>query len=173
MAASARILQDLQTAADLFVTLRSMRLTIPDLEPLLAAYRAAITANQILHQDLGLAAACAACAATPLGSCCFPGVENNYDPFLLLVNLLLGVELPDSPLIPNKCFFLGPQGCRLTARHYYCQRFLCPEITSQLAPTARSRLEEALSREQAANLALEKLLRSRLGSTSPKAGSKS
>lgn len=162
MAAPPRILMAIQTAHDLVAALQDLVPGIPELRPRLDLYRAAIAANQALHQDLGLAAACAQCATTALGSCCFSGVEHNYDSWLLLLNLLLGVELPHTPIVQGKCFFLGPQGCRLLARHYYCQRFLCPEVAAKLDPGGAARLQEALNQEQACQLALEELLRPRL-----------
>ncbi len=97
MAAPPRILLEIQAAHHLLAALQGLVPGIPELSPQLVFYRAAIAANQALHQDLGLSAACARCAASTLGSCCFPGGENYYDSWLLLVNLLLGVELPHAP----------------------------------------------------------------------------
>ncbi len=67
------------------------------------------------------------------------------------------------PLGSGKMFLLGSEGCRLLARHYYCQRFLCPEVAAKLDPGSPARLQEALNQEQACQLALTELLRSRLG----------
>lgn len=153
------VLREIQVAYLLHQQLQPVLPTLRDFPLRLAAYLQTIASRQTLHQELGVAAACASCAATPLGSCCFPGVERLYDSFLLLLNLLAGRDLPTAAAVPGKCFFLGPQGCRLLARHYYCQRFLCPELQEQLGAAALARLEAALSLELQQALALEDLLR--------------
>lgn len=159
MSATNSILREIRTAYRLYQLLGPAPAEFKALQPALTAYLEAIATTQGLQQELGVAAACAHCATTALGSCCFAGVEQNYDPLLLLLNLLAGRDLPTSPLIPGKCFFLGPSGCRLLARHYYCQRFLCPELQEQLGPQALARLEAALMAELRLGLALEELLR--------------
>ncbi len=95
-------------------------------------------------------------------SCCFPGVENQYDATLLLANLLLNCSLPRQGLIAGACFFVGPQGCRLLARHYYCQRFLCREVQTLLGPARVEAIQARVATELAAGWELEQALRQRL-----------
>ncbi|MBW1952404.1 MAG: hypothetical protein JRI66_04870 [Deltaproteobacteria bacterium] len=125
----------------------------------LKRYQEAINHTAKLNRRLGISTACAVCAREGSGSCCFPGVENQYDRLLLLLNLLLGVQLPDSQEIFGKCFFLGPQGCKLMARHYYCQRFLCPELQERLGSVRCCRILEAVEAELAVGWEVEQLVR--------------
>jgi hypothetical protein len=43
-------------------------------------------------------------------------VEEWYDPVLLLINRLLGADLPERREVPDNCFFLGEKGCKIPAR---------------------------------------------------------
>ncbi|MFP3867722.1 MAG: hypothetical protein ACLFUU_06135 [Desulfobacteraceae bacterium] len=123
--------------------------------PCLDCYGQAIRQTRELNRRLGITAACTVCAREGPGSCCFPGVENQYDWGLLLVNRLLGVNLPESQEISGKCFFLGPWGCKLMARHYYCQRFLCPELQERLGPALCQQIRQTIEAELAVGWELE------------------
>ena len=91
----------------------------------------------------GLIAACRTCEETEVGSCCGAGIERKYDGYLLLVNLMLGADLPEKRFDPKGCFFLGAEGCCLTARHVICINYLCKKITDQVDWEALSLLREA------------------------------
>jgi hypothetical protein len=99
---------------------------------LLGSYREAIAHTYQAMAEEGVLTACAQCARGPSGSCCFEGVEDWYDPVLLLINLLLGVPLPSGREIPNACFFVGPGGCKLRGRYAFCVNFLCPKLNAQI-----------------------------------------
>lgn len=132
---------------------------VPQIRALLTRYGAAIAETRALMQRLGITAWCAACALEGFGSCCFSGVENQYDPLLLLVNLLLGCQLPAAQEIPGKCFFVGPYGCKLLARHYYCLRYLCPELLAYLGPSGSQAICAAVGAELSVGWELEQTLR--------------
>jgi hypothetical protein len=66
------------------------------------------------------------------GSCCGAGIENRYDVVLLLINLLLGVSLPEKRFESKSCFFLNENGCTLVARHDLCVNYLCSKIKQTL-----------------------------------------
>ena len=91
----------------------------------------------------GLALACRTCEETEGGSCCGAGIERKYDGYLLLVNLMLGADLPEKRFDPKGCFFLDAEGCCLTARHVICINYLCKKITDQVDWEALSLLREA------------------------------
>ena len=78
----------------------------------------------------GVLKACSQCAQGPAGSCCFEGVEDWYDPVLLLINLLLDAPLPSQREIPKACFFVGQGGCKLRGRYAFCVNFLCPKLNA-------------------------------------------
>jgi len=97
----------------------------------------------------------------PAGSCCFEGVEDWYDPVLLLINLLLDVPLPSEREIPKACFFVGQSGCKLHGRYAFCVNFLCPKISAELK---NGRLHSATGEELLCGWELEKEIRRRISS---------
>ena len=82
--------------------------------------------------SLGVVAACKNCEEKEGGSCCGAGIENNYDPILLLINLLLGCPLQNHEPIANSCYFLGKKGCKLIARHVICVNYICEKLQRKL-----------------------------------------
>lgn len=109
----------------------------------------------------GISSGCARCALTKEGSCCSPGVENQYDSRLLLADLLLGGSLPVKEEIPGGCFFVGKTGCKLRVRHYYCLRFICPELHDTLILSDRVILLDATNQQMAAGWELEQAIGSK------------
>jgi hypothetical protein len=91
---------------------------------------------------LGIGAFCKVCEEREGGSCCGAGIESHYSATLLLLNLLLGVQLPATRHDPLSCFFLSEGGCSLLARHVICVNYLCQRITSRISPQALSALRE-------------------------------
>jgi hypothetical protein len=94
----------------------------------------AVLASAKAMADAGIAHICRACDRVEGGACCGAGLENRYDGWLLLINLLLGATLPEERIDPRGCFFLGPSGCRLKARHVICVNYLCKKITERIDP---------------------------------------
>jgi hypothetical protein len=110
---------------------------------LLAALEYKIEDSRTAMWAGGVTHACRACEETEGGSCCGAGMERKYDGYLLLINLMLGAELPEERLDPNSCFFLGAEGCCLKARHVICINYLCKKIIEQVEPESLSLLREA------------------------------
>ncbi|MCE5244981.1 MAG: hypothetical protein ABFD98_13230 [Syntrophobacteraceae bacterium] len=126
---------------------------------LLAGYREAIRRSGDLMRGAGVCAACARCAGVGQGSCCFPGIENEYDCVGLLMNLLLGCNVPGEAAVPGSCFFLGEKGCRLTARYYFCVNYLCPDLQKQMGAENVRTLLHAVGEELSSGWELEQSLR--------------
>jgi len=84
----------------------------------------------------GIVDLCSECERNEGGSCCGNGLENNYNGWLLLINLLLNVTLPKKRHDPKSCFFLGKTGCTLLARHVICVNYICKKITDRIDPQA-------------------------------------
>ncbi len=122
-------------------------------------YREAIDQTGKMMHNLGVVAGCKHCALIGAGSCCFSGVENNYDVVLLLINFLLGHPPPETGEIKGKCLFVGKAGCKLLARHYYCQCFLCDDLKTALGKAAVQCLNETVAQEIAAGWEVEQILR--------------
>ena len=93
--------------------------------------RSAIRESHAAVMGLGISGECRRCEEHRGGSCCGLGLENYYSGNLLLINLLLGMDLPTERFDRKSCFFLGPDGCRLLARDVICINYLCEEITSR------------------------------------------
>ena len=98
----------------------------------------------------GIEDICRKCERDEGGSCCGAGIEDRYDGWLLLINLLLGVKLPDTRLQGNSCFLLGEEGCLLAARHVICINYLCKKLTDQIDHKRIIALREKEGREVSA-----------------------
>lgn len=92
--------------------------------------------------EAGIVEICATCERDEGGSCCGAGLENRYDGVTLLINLLLGVDLPSERRDPASCHFLGPEGCLLKARDVICVNFVCKAITDRVPPDRISPMRE-------------------------------
>ena len=83
--------------------------------------------------ELKIVEICKYCDEQEGGSCCGTGMENKFDTFLLLVNLLLGVSLPEHHLRTESCYLLTDEGCVLKVRLVLCVDFLCDKILNRLS----------------------------------------
>ncbi len=99
---------------------------------LLEKLQKAIAASHQTMDNAGIVHLCAECENREGGSCCGAGIENKYDGWLLLINLLLGHTLPKNRRDQKSCFFLGHSGCMLLARHVICVNFLCNKVTESV-----------------------------------------
>jgi hypothetical protein len=126
---------------------------------LLENYRKTIACTYEAMAEEGVLKACSQCAQGPSGSCCFEGVEDWYDPVLLLINLLLGVPLPSGREIPKGCFFVGQGGCKLRGRYAFCVNFLCPNLSRG---TKTGKLLRTTGEELLCGWELEKEIRRRI-----------
>lgn len=104
------------------------------IQQLLGSLREKARASSESMRELGVADECRRCDQEEGGSCCGAGIENRYTVTLLLMNLLLGGDLPDVRRYKDSCFFLGESGCRLKARHILCVNYLCLRIQKKLPP---------------------------------------
>jgi hypothetical protein len=129
------------------------------LAKLLRRYRSSIETTWETMRADGVVEICTVCSGRKAGSCCFKGAELWYDTVLLLINLLLGVELPDSRDISNGCRFVGDRGCRLLARYYFCINYLCPEIKESIEPSRQKNLMAVAGREIGCGLEVEEAVR--------------
>ena len=109
-----------------------------DLMGLMGRYRKAIMDTRETMQEVGVLSSCSGCADAKPGGCCFEGVEEWYDHVLLLVNLMLGIDVPESRENPGCCIFAGSKGCKLLARYSFCANYLCPNLKTSLKPLLSS-----------------------------------
>jgi len=90
----------------------------------------------------GVSRACRTCDREEGGSCCGAGIEERYSPALLLINLLLGVTLPESRNSAKSCYFLGEHGCILHAREIICVNYLCARLQKIIPPEQLIQLQQ-------------------------------
>jgi hypothetical protein len=129
---------------------------------LLEQYMNALAASREIMERSGMVDICSACAAKVEGGCCFREVEEWYDPVLLLVNLLLKAELPDSEAVSGNCIFLGERGCRIPARYHFCVNFLCDRLRREIRSDLMQEVYAATGRELSLGCELELALRRHL-----------
>jgi len=130
----------------------------PELAGLLAKFKEQLHATNQLFADLDVAADCASCCDRDQGPCCFDGAQGWYDLRLLLINLLLGVKVPERPELVDDCWFNSPTGCKLLAKESICLNFFCPDIQERLAADELMALRQQVGRELLACIDLEACL---------------
>jgi hypothetical protein len=109
---------------------------------LLGRLKGAVSASRTAMAVAGIADECRTCEEREGGSCCGAGLENKYDGILLLMNLLLGIQIPKQRSDPSSRLFLGPEGCLLIARQVICINYLCKKIEDRIAPPKIAVLRE-------------------------------
>lgn len=141
------IQQKIKLAREIYVLWREELRRDPSIRDLLEKLQKSIKASREAMLDLGIVGACKRCDEEEGGSCCGAGLENKFDTFLLLVNLLLGVSLPDYHRRLDSCYLLTTKGCMLKARLVLCVDFLCPKIIQALRHDELVRLQQISGEE--------------------------
>lgn len=93
-------------------------------------------------------------------------VEEWYDPVLLLINRLMGVEFPSSRELAGHCIFVGDKGCKLIARFPFCVNYLCPRLKDLLGTDETQHLMTVAGKELFSGWEAETHLYKWLGSRS-------
>lgn len=130
-----------------FARWQGLLLSDPTLTALLNAFKSAVSLSHTEMHEAGIADICRRCEKENGGSCCGAGIENRYDQWILIANLLLGVRLQEARWKQDSCLFLGPNGCTLIARHPICVNYLCKDITQQVAKEKIARMREKEGKE--------------------------
>ena len=125
-----------------FREFRELLLKDKTIADLLKKQKKAIQASYKMMTEAGIVSVCRECERNEGGSCCGAGVENRYDGWLLLINLLLDATLPKDRYDPSSCFFLGSTGCLLSARDVICINYICKKITDRIDQNKINALRE-------------------------------
>ena len=125
------IKQKIEKAERLYVRYKETLLNNTEINYLLEKLSKAIDSTWSYMRKVGITEICRECALET-GSCCKRWVEDRFDEYTLLINLLLGVKLPKNRFREDSCFFLGPNGCLLKARDVICVTFLCDRILKKI-----------------------------------------
>ncbi|WP_067618305.1 hypothetical protein [Dissulfuribacter thermophilus] len=131
----------------------------PDIVNLLRQYDEAIEATWNRMNDVGVTRICTVCATQDGGSCCGSGIEKRFDVTLLIINLMMGVSLPERPWDDTGCWFLGPRGCTIRARHTICVNYICKRLNASIAQSDLHTLQEAIAREVELGFFLEEKIK--------------
>ena len=132
---------------------------------LLARLEQNITVSMQAMRALRVVQTCKWCEEQEGGSCCGAGIENRYDPLQLLINLLLGVYLPDGRRYPDSCYFLESDGCSLKARHVLCVNYLCRKLEESLSTDELNTLQAIVGEELDTGFTLHEAVRKEVGRT--------
>ncbi len=157
----------IRRAGDIFTVHGTAMLEDASVASTLARYENLIDRTQESMRRMGVGAQCSACARESHGSCCFEGIEEGYGVPLLLLNLLMGCELPEERTTPGNCLFVGEHGCRLRARYYFCLHYLCPRLQEMLGKEKSRELLQTLGEELQAGWETELTLTAWLKNRAP------
>lgn len=134
----------------------------PETSILIERFEAATAASRRMMQESGIMGICRECDQREGGSCCGKGIEDRYSGVLLLINLLLEHPLPHRRYDPAGCFFLGPSGCVLSARHVICVNYLCNKATNSVPSKHLSSLRDCEGEELLVLFLLEERVKKEL-----------
>ena len=167
MKQSGKVFNAIHKAEEICLIYGEQLLQDPIIAILIEKYKKAIDATGNLFKKIGVIDACHICAQKNHGSCCFEGMENNYTPVLLLINMLMGVELPHKREHQSHCFFVGSGGCKLMARYHFCVNYFCPDLEKAMGKDKLNSLLTVVGEEIFAGWELEKSIYNFLQKTNP------
>ncbi|MDY0040855.1 MAG: hypothetical protein RBS57_11145 [Desulforhabdus sp.] len=153
------IREKIRIAHELLATLGDSLRGDRRISELLADLQMKTAASRQAMFDLGIVSICRFCEDEDGGSCCGRGIEDKYDPVLLLTNLLLGIRLPEHRFQTDSCYFLGREGCCLEARDVICVNYLCRKLQTVIPPHDLIRLQTLNGEELDAAFALTEAIK--------------
>ncbi|RUM88740.1 MAG: hypothetical protein DSZ24_02845 [Thermodesulfatator sp.] len=158
-----RLIQEkLSVAEELYALWGESFLSDPELPPLLEDYRQAVEASNQVMEEAGTFRECYICSVQDGQGCCKIGLENECTVLILLLNLLLGVKLPQEREVPGRCFFVGPTGCKILARPMLCRDYFCRRHYQKIPEAQMIRVTQVLNEELTLLYRITSLLRARL-----------
>ena len=154
-----KIIENIRTARDLCLKWGAELKSDPSILSRLRELTARTEASRLASLQSGVSDACRRCDEDDGGSCCGAGIENRYTPELLLINLLLGAELPESRYSEKSCHFLHNRGCILPVRDILCINYLCSRLQKEIPQRNILSLQDATGREMEAVFVLHDTIR--------------
>lgn len=109
--------------------------------------------------ELLMAGICRECGSKPRGGCCSPEMGSDCDSLLVVMNHLAGCEVSLQRRDGVDCFFLGPHGCSLRFKPFFCLNYNCDKIKTTLGDKAVRELERHTGRLLSQQYLLEERLR--------------
>lgn len=138
--------ETLASAKELYQKYKEIWQKDPRLQTLLQEFQKGLRESEEAYRQTQASALCLTCAQEDR-SCCRRGMELEVSRELLILNLLLGTTLPSRRRYSRGCFFLGENGCLLTARPILCRNFFCPWFQQKMPLQKLRYLQEKQERE--------------------------
>lgn len=149
---------EIDKAKQLFKLYGKAILEDKDISELLGQYKKAIDNTWKTMQNLKVTKTCSKCAEGEPGGCCFRDVETWYSDIQILINMLMGVDIPLNRMYENSCMFVGDKGCRLLSRNAFCINFLCDKIKNLISNKDTINLNATTGEEIECGIRLENAL---------------
>ena len=128
-----QILIEIDKAKQIFKLHGKSILEDKEISGLIKQYKKYIEHTWKTMETLKVTEICSKCAEIEPGGCCFQDVETWYSDVQLLINMLMGVDIPMLRMYDNSCMFVGEKGCRLLSRNAFCINFLCDKIKKHVS----------------------------------------
>ncbi|WP_297056896.1 hypothetical protein [Thermosulfurimonas sp.] len=158
-----RLIQEkMAVAEELYTLWGESFLGDPEIPELLEHYRRAVEHSNRTMEQAGTFRECYLCTVEEGQGCCKIGLENECTVLILLLNRLLGVELPREREVPGRCFFVGPLGCKILARPMLCRDYFCRRHYARIPEETMARVTAVLNQELVLLYRITSLLRARL-----------
>jgi hypothetical protein len=154
-----KITEKIRTARDLCLKWGTELKSDPLISSQLRKLSERTEASRLASLQSGVADACRRCDENEGGSCCGAGIEDRYTPELLLINLIVGTELPESRYSEDSCHFLHNRGCILPVRDILCINYLCSKLQRDIPHGNLLSLQDATGREMEAVFVLHNTIR--------------
>jgi len=154
-----KITEKIRTARELYLNRNAELRSDPLISSQLCELSARTEASRRASLESGVAEACRRCDEIEGGSCCGAGIEERYTTELLLINLILGAELPEARYSVEGCYFLHSRGCILFARDILCINYLCSRLQRELRHGDILSLQDATGKEMEAVFVLHNSIR--------------
>jgi hypothetical protein len=151
--------EKIKTARDLYFKWGEALRSDPSISRQLQELSAKTADSRLASLESGVAGTCRSCDENEGGSCCGAGIEDRYTPEMLLINLILGIELPESRYSEDSCYFLRHRGCTLAARDILCINYLCSRLQREVPHENILRLQDTTGREMEAVFVLHDTIR--------------
>ncbi len=133
--------QKVEWAEDIYARFGHEILEDRQVRDLLETLKENIESTYRCMDETGVSVECTLCAQRT-GSCCGKGIEDKCGKITLLINLLMGIELPHERELEDGCFFQGVEGCKLKAREIICINYLCVPVQEKIGHEDLIRLQE-------------------------------
>ncbi|MFO7966336.1 MAG: hypothetical protein R6U44_01895 [Archaeoglobaceae archaeon] len=140
------ITEKIAWAEDIYSRYANILLKDEEVQKLLTVLDRSINETYKEMENAGTLEECTKCAHKT-GSCCSRKIEKMYDKRTLLVNLLMGYEMPEEREIDDGCFFQGMRGCKIKAREIICVDYFCPGMQDIIDRDNMVRLQNVAGEE--------------------------